>query len=809
MSSSVANDQGSSDQSALLSLLASATKKPITIPVLSQDTWRGWFDLIEIAADEGGFWNTLDPNLGIEPVATANIQKAKALILPSLCREDSTLTKTCADPRAALVTLRSKYEQLESEEAFYALAQLKNPTLLPGAAINTFRHLDVLRSRVVAAMPEQGLYWDDRALLTVLLDLLPGDYGHLRSLVDGAEKPNRAAVLRGVAICETRLQAATATAAVAVRPNGRPSRQSASGSRDSAEPKTGRAFCTYCRRTNHTVDRCFAKRRDDKKRAGSAAVHLPSQTFGNIRVASTGTPSPRFWLLDSGASRHMTDDPKTLSKIRKIKPQAVEAAGKLLWASQVGEARVRNRDGNVAYIEDVLLVKGLRMKLLSASQLVTGGRSIVIKGTTLTLYGDTQPILRGSLQDGVYILDKLFLTSTAGAAKSSTYELPCTFSEVADPDLSADVPTCTVSGLPAIKPPPPAAVLAHRRFAHLSEDSVAKIANCTDNAIPRHPSRSCDCCAYTKLTVTTKKFEERAPVPLGRIALDICGPFKPAFGGYTYFLTIVDSFSRRTWVEGLIQKSDAPAVLERWRQQAQRECGHELATDRLDGGGELLKQSKAWANKLGVQSEPSVPYTGHPHLSERGHRIIQDGLRVLLKDAKLPNLFWFYAAQAVCYITNLMWSGIGNMSKFEAFDGRRRTSDHIRVWGCRAIIHMPKESLPQGTRHKAMDRGKDAIFVGYVPGSTSQYLFWVPDMRKVVKNNNVVFREGEPGGDVYDAPSPTALTRPPLDALLAAHDPLRSPKWRSRPRLFPSLPLFLFLPLFPLPLPRKSWGSRW
>jgi len=98
------------------------------------------------------------------------------------------------------------------------------------------------------------------------------------------------------------------------------------------------------------------------------------------------------------------------------------------------------------------------------------------------------------------------------------------------------------------------------------------------------------------------------------------------------------------------------------------------------------------------------------------------------------------------------------MSREEAFSGVRPSANHIKVWGCRALIYMAPESLPSHVRNnKLMDRAKECIFVGYVEGSTSQWLFWVPDMRRVVKSHRAVFRENEPGGSIYTAaPSPNS-----------------------------------------------------
>ena len=63
-------------------------------------------------------------------------------------------------------------------------------------------------------------------------------------------------------------------------------------------------------------------------------------------------------------------------------------------------------------VDDVLLVKGLRMKLLSASQLVNGDRSIVIKGNVLTLLDPAGPYTVPGILAGEAARPRLVMTRT-------------------------------------------------------------------------------------------------------------------------------------------------------------------------------------------------------------------------------------------------------------------------------------------------------------------------------------------------------------------------------------------------------------
>lgn len=63
--------------------------------------------------------------------------------------------------------------------------------------------------------------------------------------------------------------------------------------------------------------------------------------------------------------------------------------------------------------------------------------------------------------------------------------------------------------------------------------------------------------------------------------------------------------------------------------------------------------------------------------------------------------------------------------------------------------HMNPKSLPQGGRKdKLMDRGREGVFLGYVDGTTKQYIMWAPDMKKAIRVSTVRFSEHEKGGDL-------------------------------------------------------------
>ena len=83
------------------------------------------------------------------------------------------------------------------------------------------------------------------------------------------------------------------------------------------------------------------------------------------------TPGEDTWLIDSGASKHMTRQKKTLSKLQEnSSPHKVSLGDDYQYPIKgVGEATYKLDLGNPLKMQDVLYVPGLKKNLLSISYL--------------------------------------------------------------------------------------------------------------------------------------------------------------------------------------------------------------------------------------------------------------------------------------------------------------------------------------------------------------------------------------------------------------------------------------------------------
>ena len=82
---------------------------------------------------------------------------------------------------------------------------------------------------------------------------------------------------------------------------------------------------------------------------------------------------------------------------------------------------------------------------------------------------------------------------------------------------------------------------------------------------------------------------ERASDLLGLIHTDVCGPLSTlSRGGYSYFVTFTDDFSRYGYVYLMKHKSEAFEKFKEFKNEVQNQLGKSIKTIRSDRGGKYL-----------------------------------------------------------------------------------------------------------------------------------------------------------------------------------------------------------------------------
>ena len=136
----------------------------------------------------------------------------------------------------------------------------------------------------------------------------------------------------------------------------------------------------------------------------------------------------------------------------------------------------------------------------------------------------------------------------------------------------------------------------------------------------------------------------------------------------------------------------------------------------------------------------------------------------MLSEAKLPRHFWGEALYAAVHVINLspsvpLDSDVPNRVLF----GKDVFYDHLRVFGCNAYVHIPKDE-----RSKLDSKTRECIFVGYGEDQFG-YRFYDPIEKKLVRSRDVVFAEEQFISDIEKAPASTSQIGGDLVDLSSPH----------------------------------------
>ena len=120
----------------------------------------------------------------------------------------------------------------------------------------------------------------------------------------------------------------------------------------------------------------------------------------------------------------------------------------------------------------------------------------------------------------------------------------------------------------------------------------------------------------------------------------------------------------------------------------------------------------------------------------------------LLSQAQLPGYFWGEALSTVVYVLNLTpCVPLQFDVPDKAWSGRDVSYDHLRVFGCKAFVHIPKDE-----RSKLDMKTQQCIFISYGQDEFGYRLF-DPVEKKLVRSRDVVFVENQTIQDIENGNS--------------------------------------------------------
>ena len=285
--------------------------------------------------------------------------------------------------------------------------------------------------------------------------------------------------------------------------------------------------------------------------------------------------------------------------------------------------------------------------------------------------------------------------------------------------------------------------LWHRRYGHIGEQNLKNLASGElVEQFDYNTSRSigfCESCIGGKQHRTPFDNSSRQTSELLElIHSDVCGKIsEKSVGGAQYFLTFTDDKTRYTWVYTLKTKDQVFECFLAWKALVEKATKRKVRTFRTDNGGEYTStQFKNYLKGEGIRHELTIPKTPEQNgVSERLNRTLVEMARSMLLDSKLPKKFWAEAVSTADYLKNRSPSKALNMTPYEAWYGSKPRVNRLRVFGCDAYTHIPKDE-----RTKFDSKTRKCIMVGY--GTvTKGYRLYDMKEKKIIRSRDVHFNE--------------------------------------------------------------------
>ncbi|KAK8954800.1 hypothetical protein KSP39_PZI002048 [Platanthera zijinensis] len=345
-----------------------------------------------------------------------------------------------------------------------------------------------------------------------------------------------------------------------------------------------------------------------------------SGTSTALHVTHEGHSSP--WVIDSGATDHMTGEPHFFSSL--VSPS-------VHWQVRLADGSVTPilHQGTVPLspsftLGSVLHVPKLALNLLSVSQLTRALHCSVTFFPSGCVFQDLttkRTFGYGRERDGLYQLD-----------------LP--------PQTS-----------PPVLPPPSTAAattssLWHARLGHANPKIVSSL---FPSVSFEHPFQ-CDVCQLSKHTRTSYPVSiSRSSAPFEIVHSDVWGPAPiVSYDGFRYFVSFIDDFTRCCWVYLMRAKSDVFYFYTQFSHMVATQFSSRIQILRSDNGGEYTSSSfSAFLASQGTLHQFSCPYTPEQNgLAERKNRHLLNVTRCLLLGSHVPKLFWSAALLTGTFLVN-------------------------------------------------------------------------------------------------------------------------------------------------------------
>ncbi|CAI7930167.1 unnamed protein product [Closterium sp. NIES-54] len=246
-----------------------------------------------------------------------------------------------------------------------------------------------------------------------------------------------------------------------------------------------------------------------------------------------------------------------------------------------------------------------------------------------------------------------------------------------------------------------------------------------------------------------------ATEPFETLHLDICGPAsRPGPERESFFLVVVDDYSRYTTVFPLAKKSDVTSTLFQWLLTTADTRGRRVSCLHSGHGGEFHSGILAgFCREQGMRQSWTLPESPRQNgVAERRIGLVMEIARTSMTHAHAPHFLWPYAVSPTS-----LWTGSPH------------AASRFRVRGCLTLVR-------DTSVDKISPRAVSCVFLGFLEDS-SDYTFYHPPLHRFFDSCDVRFDKSVPYYVRYPCrglpipPAPLFLTSAPPPAPLVQPPP--------------------------------------
>ena len=342
----------------------------------------------------------------------------------------------------------------------------------------------------------------------------------------------------------------------------------------------------------------------------------------------SGIPSS-FWILDSGASNHMSPHRSSFISLLPRSPiYVLSASASSMQVEGVGSVVTPKISlNNVFYIPD------LALNLVSVSQLCKSGYWVFFS-YDLSLVFDSQlqkVIGIGRRLGELYVVEELNLSGVAASSVDlSSFRLS---------HLSSDF------------------YLWHSRLGHVSGSRLQFLASTgVLGSLHNHDISDCSGCKLAKFSALPFNISVSfSSAPFDIIYSDVWGPSPVSSkGGSSYYVSFIDDHTRYTWVFLMKRRSDFLGIYRDFRNLVQTQHSAVIKCFRCDLGGEFTSNefTKLLASDGTIHQSSCTDTPQQNGVAERKHRHLVETARSMLLSSEVPSMFWGEAILTAAYVIN-------------------------------------------------------------------------------------------------------------------------------------------------------------